>query len=157
MKKVCFRSFKASSSRALRVARAHRLVCIVEGQRLNTILVDMHVLELPRYVAVRTALAVHLFKKGLVSAGFGARMCRKPLPDFLALLASIGVSPADSCADSAIRDLDTGRAWLASTDAVRPSNIDGASGCPHVSHNRSSQDAALERMADNARELGLDY
>ena len=158
MKRVHFRNFNASSSRALRLARAHRLVCFVEGRRLRTVLLDMHVFELPRYVAVRSALAVHLFKRGLVSAGFGARMCRKPLPDFLALLARIGVSPADCCcADSAIRDLETGRAWLASTDAVRPSNIDEASGRPHGSHNQSSREAALERMADNARELGLDY
>ena len=89
MKRVHFGNFNASSSRALRLARTHRLVCIVEGRRLRTVLFDMHVFELPRYVAFRSALAVHLFKRGLVSAGFGARMCLKRLADFLALLARV--------------------------------------------------------------------
>ena len=113
MQAVNIRQLKSNPSSALRSAKEDDMVVVMNRDTPEALLVNLHKLDLPNLDAVRTALAVSLFKGGEVSAGFAARMSGKPLPEFLALLTSMGVPLVEPSAELAIDELETGRAWLA--------------------------------------------
>ena len=62
-----------------------------------------------------TARAITLFRNGLVSAGFAARIAGKPLAEMLSLLSSMGIALTtdNSSATAEVRDdLRTAQEWL---------------------------------------------
>ncbi len=61
---------------------------------------------------VRAALAVALFKSGVISAGFAARMADKPLPQMLTLFSSLGIPITAPNAEDGREDMQIARQWL---------------------------------------------
>lgn len=113
MQAVNIRQLKSNPSNALRSAKEDDMVVVMNRDTPEALLVNLHKLDLPNLDAVRTALAVSLFKGGQISAGFGSRMAGKPLPEFLMLLSSMGIPLVENSPETALSDLNAGRDWLA--------------------------------------------
>ena len=66
--------------------------------------------------AINIALA--LFRSGLVSAGFAARVAGKPLDEMLSLLSSQGIplTGEDQTADEIREEMRQARNWLTKTE-----------------------------------------
>lgn len=112
MQAVNIRQLKSNPSQALKSAREGDLVVVMNRDQPEAILVDLHKLDGADPAAVRTALAVSLFRNGSISAGFGARMSGKPVAEFLALLSRLGIPlTADSPAEAAA-EFDAGKRVL---------------------------------------------
>jgi len=113
MQTVNIRQLKTNPSIALRSAKDEDMVVVMNRDHPQALLVDLDKLDLPDLGSVRVALAVSLFRRGAVSAGFAARMAHKPLPEMLTLLSSLGIPLTGGNSADARDDLNAGKQWLA--------------------------------------------
>ena len=111
MQVVNIRQLKNNPSTALRSAKEDDLVVVMNRDQPEAVLVSLDKLGLPDPEAVRVALAVALFRSGVIAAGFAARMAGKSLPEMLTLLSSLGIPLAGDATD-ARNDMNTARQWL---------------------------------------------
>lgn len=114
MKTVNIRQLKNNPSVALAAAREDDLVVVMNRDNPQALLVDLERLGVPDLPAVRVALAMSLFRQGVVSAGFAARMAGKHLSEMLTLLSSLGIPVTgneDVAAEEAVDDMLQGAAW----------------------------------------------
>lgn len=115
MRAVNIRQLKSNPSTALAAARSDDMVVVMNRDHPQALLVDLEQLGVPDLPAVRTALAVALFRSGSVSAGFAARMAGKPLAEMLTLLSSQGIPLApdsDADADNVRDEMRHAREWM---------------------------------------------
>ena len=112
MQTVSIRQLKSNPSIALRAAREDDLVIVTNRDHPEALLVALDKLGLPDVDAVRTALAVVLFKNGAISAGAAARMAGKPLPEMLTLLSSLGIPLSAAGSRETQDEMKTAREWL---------------------------------------------
>lgn len=113
MQTVNIRQLKTNPSTALRSAKENDMVVVMNRDHPEALLVDLEKLDFPDLAAVRVALAVSLFRSGVVSAGFAARMTNKTLPEMLTLFSSLGIPLTNGNESDARDDLNAGKQWLA--------------------------------------------
>lgn len=112
MQTVSIRQLKSNPSTALRAAKEDDLVIVTNRDHAEALLIALDKLGLPDVDAVRTALAVALFKNSAISAGAAARMAGKPLPDMLTLLSSLGIPLSAASLEETQDEMKTAREWL---------------------------------------------
>lgn len=117
MKAVNIRQLKNNPSAALAAAREDDFVVVMNRDRPQAVLVDLERLGLPDLSALRTALAVVLFRQGAVSAGAAARMADKPLSDMLTVLASQRIPLTGEKGEEVLDEIRQAQAWV-----VRPAS-----------------------------------
>lgn len=112
MQAVNIRQLKNNPSQVLRAAHDDDMVVVMNRDTPAALLVDLEKLGLPNLAAVKEALAIALFKDGVISAGSAARMAEKSLPDMLNLLSSLGIPLTPVSKEDAAKDMATAREWL---------------------------------------------
>lgn len=113
MHAVNIRQLKSNPSVALREAK-NDLVVVMNRDTPDAVLVSMEQLGIADLPHVRSALAVSLFKGGDISASTAARVAQMPLADMLSLLSGMGIPLYGGSPAEALREMETGAAWLAS-------------------------------------------
>ena len=109
------RQLKSNPSTALAAARQEDMVIVMNRDHPQALLVDLERLGIPDLPAVRTALAVSLFRSGSISAGFAARMAGKPLTEMLTLLSSLGMpltGTAETDEAELVEEMRMARQWV---------------------------------------------
>ena len=112
MQTVSIRQLKSNPSTALRAAKEDDLLIVTNRGRPEALLIALDKLGLPDVDAVRTTLAVVLFKNSAISAGAAARMASKPLPEMLTLLSSLGIPLSAASSRETQDEMKTAREWL---------------------------------------------
>lgn len=106
------RQLKNNPSEALRAAHDNNMVVVMNRDTPTALLVDLEKLGLPNLAAVKEALAISLFRDGVISAGAAARMAEKSLPAMLTLLSNLGIPLTPVSKEEATSDMATAREWL---------------------------------------------
>lgn len=112
MQVVNVRQLKANPSVALRDAR-HDLVVVMNRDKPDAVLIGIEQLDgLPDFAHVRQAMAVSLFKQGMLSLTSAARLADEPLGAMIDRLARLGVPVADQDGASLAADVDRAADWV---------------------------------------------
>lgn len=120
MQTVNIRQLKSNPSQALAAAREDDMVAVTNRDHPQALLVDLQQLGVPYLSAVRAALAVSLFRNGVVSAGFASRMAGKRLAEMLTLLSCQGIALTGNdkvavAVGETREEMHDAKAWLAKT------------------------------------------
>ncbi|RTZ76343.1 MAG: prevent-host-death protein [Gammaproteobacteria bacterium] len=105
------RNLKKNPSAALRHAEKEP-VLVLKGDEPNALIVHLDASITEGEASVRPALAVALFREGVLSLGAACRLSRMELPDFIRYLAELGIDVVrpDETTDREPSHLDP---WLA--------------------------------------------
>lgn len=118
IRSVDIRQLKLDPGAVLAAARDCEMVIVMNRDQAQALLIDLGRVGVPELPAVRVALAVALFRSGVVSAGFAARVADKALPDMLTLLSSQGIPLTGDGHDNAeqvVEEMVSARRWMRNT------------------------------------------
>jgi len=109
---ISVRQLKSNPSTALRDARTD-LVVVMNRDKPDAVMIGFEQLQgLADMTHVRQAMAVSLFKDGLVSVAAAARLAGESTADMLTRLAQLGIAVADYDAATLADEVDTAAQWL---------------------------------------------
>ena len=106
------RQLKNNPSTALRAAHKEDMVVVMNRDNPTALLVDLEAMALPNLAAVKVALAISLFKEGVISLGSAARMANHSLSEMMTLLSSLSIPLTGNNKKEAKDDLATLRQFL---------------------------------------------
>lgn len=107
------RQLKNNPTTALRAAREDDMVLVMNRDNPTAFIVDIEKMAIPDIEALKTSLALSLFKSGVISAGSAARMANKSLSDMLTLISSLNI-PVTGNEVKDKDDLASAQDWLKS-------------------------------------------
>jgi len=108
------RQLKNNPTTALRAAREDDMVLVMNRDNPTAFIVDIEKMAIPDTAALRTSLALSLFKSGVISAGSAARMANKSLSNMITLISSLNI-PITGNQDLNKDDLSIAQDWLKSS------------------------------------------
>ena len=108
MQPFSIRQLKSNPSTVLRAAEADAMALVTSHQQP----VALDRLGLPNTAAVRSGLALSLFRAGSISAASAAQVAGLPLPRFLEILSSLKIPVVEGDAADLQEDLANARRWL---------------------------------------------
>ena len=88
------------------------MVVVMNRDNPTALLVDLEKMGMPDLESVKVALAIYLFKSGVISVGSAARMANHNLSDMITLLSSLNIPLTGNNVDDAKSDMDVARQWL---------------------------------------------
>jgi hypothetical protein len=103
---------QASPAAVLQAAHEDDLVVVMDHDAPQAVLVDLDKFALSGLDLVKFALAVALFKQGILSIGSAARIADRALPDMLTLFSSLNIPVTGNQAEEAVLDMAAARDWL---------------------------------------------
>jgi len=106
------RQLKNNPSTALRAAHDDDMVVVMNRDNPTALLVDLEKIAMPDMDSVKVALAITLFKDGVISLGSAARMAKQSLSDMMTLLSSLDIPLTGNKAKDAKNDMETVRQFL---------------------------------------------
>ena len=112
MRAFNIRELKNNPSTALRAAHDEDMVVVMNRDNPTALLVDLDKIATPDMDSVKMALAITLFKEGVISLGFAARMAKQSLEDMMSLLSSLDIPLTGNNAKQTKNDLATIRQFL---------------------------------------------
>jgi len=108
------RQLKNNPTTALRAAHQDDMVVIMNRDNPTALLVDLEKMAMPSLDSVKVALAISLFKEGIISLGSAARMAKHNVSDMMTLLSSLKIPLTGNKAEDAEGDMATLRQFLKS-------------------------------------------
>ncbi len=111
MQAFSVRQLKSNPSSVLRAAAADAMALVTSHQQPTALVVALDRLGLPDTAAVRSGLAISLFRGGSLSVGSAAQVAGLPLPRFLEILSSLKIPVASGNAIELQDDLAVARHW----------------------------------------------
>jgi predicted HTH domain antitoxin len=112
MQAFSIRQLKSNPSTVLRAAEADAMALVTSHQRPAALVVALDRLGLPNTAAVRSGLALSLFRAGSISVASAAQVAGLPLPRFLEILSSLKIPVVEGDAADLQEDLANARRWL---------------------------------------------
>ena len=106
------RQLKNNPSTALRAAHDDDMVVVMNRDTPTALLVELEKIAMPNIESVKVALAVSLFKEGVISLGSAARMAKQNLSDMTTLLSSLDIPLTGNNPNEAKNDMDIVRQFL---------------------------------------------
>ncbi len=103
---------KSNPSAVLNAAHEDDMVVIMNRDTPKALLVDLEKIGVSDLEQVKFALAVSLFKDGVISIGSAARIANRSLSDMLTLFSSLNIPLTGNQADDAKSDMAIARQWL---------------------------------------------
>ena len=113
MKAFSVRQLKSNPSTVLRAAEADAMALVTSHQQPTALVVALDRLGIPDTAAVRSGLALSLFRSGSISVGSAAQIAGLPLPRFLEILSSLKIPVVEGTAAELEDELAQARSWLA--------------------------------------------
>ena len=114
MRAFNIRQLKNNPTTALRAAHQDDMVVIMNRDNPTALLVDLEKMAMPSLDSVKVALAISLFKEGIISLGSAARMAKHNVSDMMTLLSSLKIPLTGNKAEDAEGDMATLRQFLKS-------------------------------------------
>lgn len=108
------RQLKNNPTTALRAAHQDDMVVVMNRDNPTALLVDLEKMAMPSLDSVKVALAISLFKEGIISLGSAARMAKHNVSDMMTLLSSLSIPLTGNKAEDAESDMATLRQFLKS-------------------------------------------
>jgi predicted HTH domain antitoxin len=115
MQAFSVRQLKSNPSTVLKAAEADAMALVTSHQQPTALVVALDRLGLPNTAAVRSGLALSLFRDGSISVGSAAQIAGLPLPRFLEILASLKIPVVDLDPSELNDELTQARRWLGQT------------------------------------------
>jgi len=112
MQAINIRQLKNNPSTALRAAHDDDMVVVMNRDTPTALLVELEKIAMPNIESVKVALAVSLFKEGVISLGSAARMAKQNLSDMTTLLSSLDIPLTGNNPNEAKNDMDIVRQFL---------------------------------------------
>lgn len=112
MQAFSVRQLKSNPSSVLRAAEADAMALVTSHQQPTALVVALDRLGLPDTAAVRSGLALSLFRSGSISVGSAAQIAGLPLPRFLEILSSLKTPVVEGTAAELEDELAQARRWL---------------------------------------------
>lgn len=112
MQAFSVRQLKNNPSSVLRAAEEDAMALVTSHQQPAALVVALDRIGLPDPAAVRSGLALSLFRTGSLSVASAARLAGLPLPRFLEILASLQIPVAEGSDAELQSDLAMARRWL---------------------------------------------
>lgn len=112
MQAFSVRQLKSNPSNVLRAAEADAMALVTSHQKPTALVVALDRLGLPDTAAVRSGLALSLFRSGSISVGSAAQIAGLPLPRFLEILSSLQIPVVEGTAAELDDELAQARRWL---------------------------------------------
>jgi antitoxin (DNA-binding transcriptional repressor) of toxin-antitoxin stability system len=112
MQAFSIRQLKSNPSTVLRAAEADAMALVTSHQQPTALVVALDRLGVPGTVAVRSGLALSLFRAGSISVASAAQVAGLPLPRFLEILSSLQIPVVEGDAAELQEDLANARLWL---------------------------------------------
>jgi antitoxin (DNA-binding transcriptional repressor) of toxin-antitoxin stability system len=112
VKAFSIRQLKSNPSTVLRAAEQDAMALVTSHQQPTALVVALDRLGLPDLAAVRSGLALSLFRSGSISVASAARVADLPLPRFLEILAALKIPVGEGDATDLQDDLAAARRWL---------------------------------------------
>ena len=106
------RQLKNNPSTALRAAHDEDMVVVMNRDNPTALLVDLEKIATPDIESVKVALAISLFKDGVISLGSAARMAKQSLSDMMTLLSSLDIPLTGNKEKDAKDDMTVVRQFL---------------------------------------------
>jgi predicted HTH domain antitoxin len=106
------RQLKNNPSTALRAAHDDDMVVVMNRDNPTALLVDLEKIATPDLDSVKVALAISLFKDGVISLGSAARMAKQNLSDMMTLLSSLDIPLTGNKAKEVKNDMTVVRQFL---------------------------------------------
>ena len=107
------RQLKNNPSTALRAAHDEDMVVVMNRDNPTALLVDLDKIAMPDIDSVKMALAISLFKEGVISLGSSARMAKQSLSEMMNLLSSLSIPLTGNSAKDVKDDMSIVRQFLA--------------------------------------------
>ena len=112
MQAFSIRELKSNPSTVLRAAETDAMALITNHQQPTAVVVAIDRLGLPSTAAVRSGLALSLFRDGSISVGSAAKIAGLPLPRFLEILSALQISVAEMESEEIDLELSQAKRWL---------------------------------------------
>jgi predicted HTH domain antitoxin len=112
MQAFSVRQLKSNPSTVLRAAEADAMALVTSHQQPTALVVALDRLGLPDTAAVRSGLALSLFRSGSISVGSAAQIAGLPLPRFLEILSSLKIPLVKGTSAELEDELAQARRWL---------------------------------------------
>ena len=112
MQAFSVRQLKSNPSTVLKAAKADAMALVTSHQQPTALVVALDRLGLPDTAAVRSGLALSLFRSGSISVGSAALIAALPLPRFLEILSSLKIPVVEAEHGELDADLAAARRWL---------------------------------------------
>ena len=112
MQAFSVRQLKSNPSTVLKAAKADAMALVTSHQQPTALVVALDRLGLPDTAAVRSGLALSLFRSGSISVGSAAQIASLPLPRFLEILSSLKIPVVEAEQRELDADLAAARRWL---------------------------------------------
>jgi len=106
------RQLKNNPSTALRAAHENDMVVVMNRDNPTALLVDLEKIAMPDIESVKVALAISLFKEGVISLGSAARIAKQNLSEMMTLLSSLDIPLTGNKSQEAKNDMATVRQFL---------------------------------------------
>jgi predicted HTH domain antitoxin len=113
MQAFSVRELKSNPSTVLKAAAADSMALVTSHHQPTALVVALDRLGLPDPAAVRSGLALSLFRSGSISLGSAAQIAGLPLPRFMEILSSLKIPLVDADHSELDEDLKLARRWLA--------------------------------------------
>ena len=114
MQAFSVRQLKSNPSTVLKAAEADAMALVTSHQQPTALVVALDRLGLPDPAAVRSGLALSLFRDGSISVGAAAQIAGLPLPRFLEILSALQIPVVDLEPAELSDELTQARRWLRS-------------------------------------------
>jgi len=112
MQTFSVRQLKNNPSTVLKAAETDAMALVTSHQQPTALVVALDRLGLPNTAAVRSGLALSLFRGGSISVAAAARIADLPLARFLEILSSLKIPVATADAGELAIELSLARSWL---------------------------------------------
>ena len=112
MQAFSVRQLKSNPSTVLRAAEADAMALVTSHQQPTALVVALDRLGIPDTAAVRSGLALSLFRSGSISVGSAAQIAGLPLPRFLEILSSLKIPLVKGTSAELEDELAQARRWL---------------------------------------------
>jgi predicted HTH domain antitoxin len=112
MQAFSIRQLKSNPSTVLRAAEQNPMALLTSHQQPTALVVALDRLGLPDPAAVRSGLALSLFRTGLISVASAARIADLPLLRLLDILSALKIPVVEDGAADLQDDLAAARRWL---------------------------------------------
>ncbi|MFZ4803224.1 MAG: UPF0175 family protein [Synechococcus lacustris] len=106
------RQLKSNPSTVLKAAAADAMALVTSHQQPTALVVALDRLVVPNTAAVRSGLALSLFRSGSISVGSAAQIAGLPLPRFMEILSSLKIPVVEGDQAELDDDLALARRWL---------------------------------------------
>ena len=112
MQAFSVRQLKSNPSTVLKAAAADAMALVTSHQQPTALVVALDRLGVPNTAAVRSGLALSLFRSGSISVGSAAQIAGLPLPRFMEILSSLKIPVVEGDQAELDDDLALARRWL---------------------------------------------